>query len=780
MNQQNFDCNYKDIKDIGTDKITCDLKIGLFNSSKGHITIGILSTAGLYSSVFFIIYFIYNLAKSNERSTKNTMKKLFMALQILDCIQSIYWLFSSLSFQNAEDIKNNTTGCTILSFTYIFIINFEFLMMNFLLSNFRRISSNPIDGIFKPFKNIFKYIFISCCFGTGVTLFAHFSGIIGRSPFVTCFINTENHFIENLIIMSFPIILFLAIIYQILYDLCKNKLFISDKTVRKLYISNSLYVLISSLLYLPMIILMFLSIFKYNDTDKTKFYYKEFTNCITVLTSSIPLIVNIIRLLQGFTELKCCKKIIEKNPYSSLQRTKTYKYTLNKTITNNKTSEEQFSWLENHSIEYFIRDIFIGISTALKKSTEKYGKTSQIMPSYTHQTTQYTIHFGNFCLDDETVKNSDYLDVKIEEFAPRCFSYLRNLENIDMNEMVNQFLPKNNKKGIKQSQGKSGSFFISTDDSKYLIKTLKVEEFDLIKNNFLYKYCKYLAENPKSLLSRLYGMYNLNVNQGKDNILIIVMRNVIGDFQDNVIAKFDLKGSSFKRKSNFDVEKIDEKTMKDNNFDEIEHKIFLGKESSDKLRTICKKDSEFLRDMELMDYSLFLIKINLPKEEAKDIFGDNIIDDTNVASNQILFEEKLDASDNENIKRNYSVKGEGKLHDIQYYKPYLYPSINQGTAYILSIIDYLQLFNFFKYLESELKTKFRKNGKRIISCVDPKTYSDRFINYVIDITDLSKLLKDEKDLNTDDSKIVDNNEIDTNVSLEAGDLKSKSELFGNK
>ena len=83
-------------------------------------------------------------------------------------------------------------------------------------------------------------------------------------------------------------------------------------------------------------------------------------------------------------------------------------------------------------------------------------------------------------------------------------------------------------------------------------------------------------------------------------------------------------------------------------------------------------------------------------------------------------------------------------------------------------------------MESELKTKFRKNGKKIISCVDPKTYSDRFINYVIDITDLSKLLKDENDLNTDDSKIVNNNEIDTNISLEAGDLKSKSELFGNK
>ena len=357
-----------------------------------------------------------------------------------------------------------------------------------------------------------------------------------------------------------------------------------------------------------------------------------------------------------------------------------------------------------------------------------------------------------------------------------------------MNEMVNQFLPKNNKKGIKESQGKSGSFFISTDDSKYLIKTLKVEEFDLIKNNFLYKYCKYLTNNPKSLLSRLYGMYNLNVNQGKDNILIIVMRNVIGDFQDNVMAKFDLKGSSFKRKSKFDMEKLDEKTMKDNNFDEIEHKIFLGKESVDKLRLICKKDSEFLRDMELMDYSLFLVKISVSKEEAKDIFGNNIIDDQTAASNQILFEAKLDENLNisniekssDDLVRNYSVRGQGKIHDIKYYKPYLYPSIKQGTAYILSIIDYLQLFNFCKYVEYKLKTKFRKNGKRRISCVDPQTYSDRFINYIIDITDLDKILNVKKNSNTDENKIIENNQTDTNISLEGEDSKSKSELYINK
>ena len=803
IEKEHFNCisNIKSV--LGSNIIGCDLKIGLFLSNHSPLIITIISSLGFLFNLIVILSFLIKSRKNTEKSTKNTMIKLFTVLQVLDCIQSVYWIISSILFKTANDIKNNIPVCSILSLTYIFVINFEFLLMNFLLNNFKRISSNPIHGIFKPYKNIVKYILVSFFFGAGMSLFAYFGGSIGRSPLITCFLNTEDHFVVNIIILAFPIIFIFFVIYQILYDLFKNQLFVSDKNVRQLYKKNVWYVLISSLLYLPMIILILLSMFKYLNNDKTKYYFKEINNCTIILTCSIPLIINFMRVIQGFTELSCSKKILQKNIISNLQRSKTYRNTLNKNLNEKLSIQEQYAWLEAHSIEYFIRDIFIGISTALKKSTEKYGKIDHVIPSYTQESTKYKIHFGNFILDDETVENSDYLDIKIEEFAPKCFAYLRNLENINTIDMVEQFLPKNNKKGISESQGKSGSFFISTDDSKYMIKTLKVEEFDLIKNSFLYKYCKYLAKNPKSLLSRLYGMYNLNVNQGKDNILIIVMRNVIGDFQNNIIAKFDLKGSSFKRKSKFDIEKIDIKTMKDNNFDEIEHKIFLSKESCDKLRKMCKNDSEFLRDMELMDYSLFLIKISLPKKEMVDIFGSDIINNQNKASDNILIddneEDKNDDAvkdNNDNMKRNFSVMGEGKLHDIEYYKPYLYPSINQGTAYILSIIDYLQLFNFFKYLEMELKTKFRKDGKKVISCVDPKAYSDRFINYIIDVTDLENIFKPEHQLidNNEETKPVDVSNFNTgelsvsNINInndnfmpsEVGDLTSKNDLLENK
>ena len=187
-------------------------------------------------------------------------------------------------------------------------------------------------------------------------------------------------------------------------------------------------------------------------------------------------------------------------------------------------------------------------------------------------------------------------------------------------------------------------------------------------------------------------------------------------------------------------------------FNKIEKKIFLEKEFSDKLRIICENDSKFLKDMELMDYSLFLVKLSLSKEDAEDIFGKNVMGNQNEASEQMLLE------DNSDIDNNKKRVGERKKYNINYYEQYLYPSLNQGTAYILSIIDYLQLFNFFKFVESELKTKFRKNGKKIISCVEPEIYSKRFIGYINNITNLDESMN-KNDLNLDNkvNNIIDNN-----------------------
>jgi hypothetical protein len=321
----------------------------------------------------------------------------------------------------------------------------------------------------------------------------------------------------------------------------------------------------------------------------------------------------------------------------------------------------------------------------------------------------------------------------------------------------------NNKKGLKKSQGKSGSFFISTDDNKYMVKTLKSDELELLKHTFLKKYISHIKKNPDSLLCRLYGMYNIILGQG-DEILIIVMRNVIGDFKDNTIVQFDLKGSTYKRQANFDFNN-NNKVMKDLDFNSFEKSIMLSLSSVEKLREVTKKDSNFLCKSELMDYSLFLVKLTLSKKEAEDTFGFRIKEKQDNDFIQII------KGDENDIKKNKSGNlyiGRGKMHDVAHYKQYLFPSLTQGTAYIIAIIDYFQYFNFFKLVESRLKTGFCQKKKKIkaISCVDPKTYSERFINYIITLTDVKQFLFNEiKEVTNDESKNKDDSDDDSDDSV---------------
>ena len=162
-----------------------------------------------------------------------------------------------------------------------------------------------------------------------------------------------------------------------------------------------------------------------------------------------------------------------------------------------------------------------------------------------------------------------------------------------------------------------------------------------------------------------------------------------------------------------------------------------------------------------MDYSLFLVKLTLNKQEAEDVFGKNIKEKQNKDFIELITEEDNNNYNNK-LQKNYTYKGKGIIHDVQHYRQYLFPSLTQGTAYIISIIDYFQIFNFFKYVESGLKTNFfRKKKKKIISCVDPITYSNRFIQYIVSLTDVKQFLSNEiKEASKDDENSIDDETFD--------------------
>ena len=741
------------------DAIDCDTIIGYSRNEFIPVVFLVISIIGLILNIILIRDFISKINNSNSRK-QSSMKKLFAVMPILDSITSIYWIISSIIFWKAERIDKYQESCSALSIIYFSVFTFEFIFINFILIHFRKISLNPIEGILKPGKNLKMYFTISVLLTLGITGCSIGIKIIGRSAMITCFINTEQSGTNGLIFLI-PFMSTLLVIIQVIYDLKCRELFVNDKQVRDAYKMNSMYVLVFSLLHIPMFLLILISS-GLDEVIKNEAGLKEYSFCTTVLTCSIPMITGIIRNCRGFTKIKKIKLIkrqLSKTFNVNNNNNRESNNRTNSILLNNKGPEDEFDWLEKHSMEFFMRDILLSVAHCISES-KSYG-TNIYLHDLDQENESYIKHqisFYNFKLDDPTVTQSPFLDVKIVDYAPKIFAYLRNLEKINIDKMAESFLPKNNQKGISESQGKSGSFFISTDDNQYMIKTLRVDEFDLIRKTFLNEYVNYITKNHNSLLCRIYGMYNIILSQGQE-ILIIVMRNVIGEFKDNIIAKYDLKGSTQNRVSEFDMEKTGIDTMKDLNFNEFEKGIFISSDNIKIFRSLIKNDSIFLRRMELMDYSLFLVKLTLSKEEANDLFGEEMqqiqekeFNDMMVGSSikpSLTFTNSLSISDKgfsySNIKiqeRKISIKENGKqFNNAKYYKQYVYPSLVPGQAYILAIIDYFQMFNFYKYVESTLKTRFGKEKEKI-SCVDPKTYSKRFINYFNSLTDIKHLLKD--------------------------------------
>ena len=763
---QNFNCSDDSNILINTNitSINCSTIIGYSYNHNVPAIFVLIALIGFFLNLNLIIDYCRIKHKNTSRK-QSSMKKLFVVLPVLDSITCLYWILSSAIFWNASAIRELSGLCKFFSIIYICVFTFEFTFINFILIHFRKISLNPIEGILKPQKNILMYLIVSVSFAFGVLILSFIMGIIGRSPMVTCFINTEDSK-QKAFIFYIPVITIISVIIQIIYDLCCREMFVTDREVRQAYKINIIYVLVFTLLHIPLLILISITAGKDVNIQSDETNLINFAFFCSLLTCSIPMIIGIIRNCKGFTN----KKLVEiqrKITGVSNKNMIGFNPDYDKPFTDDASKiEDQFDWLEKHAMEFFMRDILLGIAHCINNSKEYTSNGENIkldlQSKENEEILKHHITIDNFPLRerDEAVAASRYLNITINEYAPKFFAYLRNLENINLDEMVESFLPKNNKQGISKSQGKSGSFFISTDDNYYMVKTLRSDEFDLIRHTFLNHYVQYLTHNPNSLLCRIYGMYNVILSQG-DEILIIVMRNVIGDFKDNIIAKYDLKGSTANRKSNFDMEKSDSSTMKDLNFNEYEHGIMINRENIRKFRKITKADSSFLCRLELMDYSVFLVKLTLSKNEIIDIFGEEIRNKQDKDFNELMVCKSIkptfmgdeinlnyDSDENnlkisEELKTINSIKGAGKIYNIKHYKQYLFPSLNPGNAYILAIIDYFQIFNFYKYVESGIKTKFSKNAEGV-SCVDPKTYSKRFIKYFEKLTDIKQFFKDNK------------------------------------
>ena len=84
-------------------------------------------------------------------------------------------------------------------------------------------------------------------------------------------------------------------------------------------------------------------------------------------------------------------------------------------------------------------------------------------------------------------------------------------------EVLDAFSPANNKQAIRNFQtgsGQSSSFFLFTDNKRFVLKTLKPSEEKLLfarNQGILKNYFAYVVANKANLLSKLLGIYKVKL-----------------------------------------------------------------------------------------------------------------------------------------------------------------------------------------------------------------------------------------------------------------------------
>ena len=107
--------------------------------------------------------------------------------------------------------------------------------------------------------------------------------------------------------------------------------------------------------------------------------------------------------------------------------------------------------------------------------------------------------------------------------------------------------------------GASGSIFYLTDDDEFIIKTVQHKEGEFLQK-LLPGYYMNLNQNPRTLLPKFFGLYCYQCNS--KNVRLIAMNNLLPSFV-KLHLKYDLKGSTYKRKANKSEVKKKSPTYKD-------------------------------------------------------------------------------------------------------------------------------------------------------------------------------------------------------------------------
>lgn len=331
---------------------------------------------------------------------------------------------------------------------------------------------------------------------------------------------------------------------------------------------------------------------------------------------------------------------------------------------------------------------------------------------------------------------------KFTDYRPAAFRQIRRVFRIKDDEFLQSLATCSTP---KVSEGASGAFMFYSSDRSFIVKSLSSHESNFL-GSFLDKYLAHISSHRDTFLTRFLGSYCLVMYGRKAHF--VVMENVF-DIQHGISIhqRYDIKGSWIDRNAQ-KPRRGAEATCRHCNLTyrygvgrnvcpnragtshepnavlkdmDLTTKLRFGKAQGRMLLHQLKRDSDFLCDQGIMDYSLLLGVI----EVSYQVSQHNIL----TRDGSVFLQNILDAAKDEQERE--LADGDGEV-DIG-------PRVKQSSRglrasevvigpgfYYIGIIDILQTWSMSKRVERFVKTALLRNDPDGISAMPPRAYRDRF------------------------------------------------------
>ncbi|XP_056593091.1 phosphatidylinositol-4-phosphate 5-kinase, type I, beta a isoform X1 [Triplophysa dalaica] len=293
-----------------------------------------------------------------------------------------------------------------------------------------------------------------------------------------------------------------------------------------------------------------------------------------------------------------------------------------------------------------------------------------------------------------------YPDFRLKTYAPLAFRYFRELFGIKPDDYLYSIC----KEPLIElsNPGASSSWFYLTSDDEFIIKTVQHKEAEFLQK-LLPGYYMNLNQNPRTLLPKFYGLYCIQC--GGVNIRLVVMNNVLPRSL-RMHYKYDLKGSTYKRRASRKERAKTSATFKDLDFQEMFDGLYFDADTYNALMKTLQRDCRVLESFKIMDYSLLLgIHVLDRKMRGRGGRGDS----KRQGGQKVLYSTALE-----------SIQGDGKaaevLTDTDDDSMGGIPAKHKDEKLLifLGIIDILQSYRFIKKVEHSWKALVH-DGVRIYS-----------------------------------------------------------------